>query len=277
MRGDGRTPEKELTPMTPRERVLATLRNEQADRVPYDITHCSNGLGGFNREAARLFRERTGSENPDEYFGVERDVAWVDVGPTRLELAERYLAFHRLSEDLTYVPGEPAQPPPRAGTFSLLEWGTALVAGSDASYDRFVPPARIAENASLEDIEQYPLPDFDAEYRYAHLNEEVVSIRRRDLASVAFMAMTIFETAWQIRGMGPLMTDMLAGEDSAACLLDRITELSRFRAQRYAAAGVDVIHIGDDVGMQDRMLMSPATWREWLKPRLAHIIASARE
>ena len=54
-------------PMTPRERVLCTLRGGQADRVPYDITHCSNGLGGFNREAARLFRGRTGSDNPDEY------------------------------------------------------------------------------------------------------------------------------------------------------------------------------------------------------------------
>ena len=75
--------------MTPRDRVLCTLRGGQADRVPYDLTHCSNGLGGFNREAARLFRERTGSEDPDEYFGVERDVVWVYLKDTRLDLVAR--------------------------------------------------------------------------------------------------------------------------------------------------------------------------------------------
>jgi uroporphyrinogen decarboxylase len=53
--------------------------------------------------------------------------------------------------------------------------------------------------------------------------------------------------------------------------------LSAYRARRFATAGVDVIHIGDDIGMQDRMLMSPAAWRQWLKPRLARVIAAARE
>jgi len=259
--------------MTPRERVLCTLRGGQADRVPYDLTHCSNGLGGFNREAARLFRERTGSENPDEYFGVERDVAWVELKKTRVDLAERYLGYHQLSDDLTYCPDESDG---AEKTFSLLEWGVALVAGSNVSYDHFVPPGKIVNTDSLEEIEQFPLPDFDAEYRYAHLDEELKSIHRRDLASVAFMAMTIFETAWQIRGLDRLVTDMITDEDRAACLLDRITKLSAFRAERFATSGVDVIHIGDDVGMQDRMFISPATWRKWLKPRLARVIDAAR-
>ena len=260
--------------MTPRERVLCTLRGGQADRVPYDITHCSNGLGGFNREAARLFRERTGSDNPDEYFGVERDVVWVYPRETQIDLAERYLPYHQLSHDLTYCAAESDH---AEKTFSLLEWGVALVAGSNASYDHFVPPARMVNTESLDEIERFPLPDFDAEYRYAGLHEEVDAIRQRNLASVAFMAMTIFETAWQIRGLDQLLTDMITGEDRAACLLDRITELSAFRAKRFATAGVDVIHIGDEVGMQDRMFISPDTWRKWLKPRLAQVIGAARE
>jgi len=70
---------------------------------------------------------------------------------------------------------------------------------------------------------------------------------------------------------------MILNEEYAECLLDRIAELQKFRAKRFALAGVDVILIGDDVGMQDRMLMSPATWRKWLKPRTAAIIAAARE
>ena len=263
-----------MSSMTPRDRVLCTLRGGQADRVPYDLTHCSNGLGGFNREAARLFRERTGSDNPDEYFGVERDVSWVNLVETKLDLVERYTPYHQLPAHLTYCAQEEHQ---TAATYSLLEWGVALVPGSNVAYDYFIPPARMVDTDSLAEIEQYPLPDFDAEYRYAHLDAELTSIRGRGLASVAFMAMTIFETAWQIRGLERLVTDMITGEDSAACLLDRVTELSACRARKFAEAGVDVIHIGDDIGMQDRMLMSPDTWRTWLKPRLARVIAAARE
>jgi uroporphyrinogen-III decarboxylase len=40
--------------------------------------------------------------------------------------------------------------------------------------------------------------------------------------------------------------------------------------------GVDMIWIGDDVGAQTRMLMSPAHWRKFLKPRMANFIAELK-
>jgi uroporphyrinogen-III decarboxylase len=40
--------------------------------------------------------------------------------------------------------------------------------------------------------------------------------------------------------------------------------------------GVDMIWIGDDVGAQDKMLMSPATWRKFLKPRMATFISTLK-
>ena len=67
-------------------------------------------------------------------------------------------------------------------------------------------------------------------------------------------------------------------EDSpfAEVLLDRITAKRVVQAERYATLGPDVIMFGDDVGTQRGMLMSPALWRRWLKPRLAQAIAAAR-
>ena len=41
-------------------------------------------------------------------------------------------------------------------------------------------------------------------------------------------------------------------------------------------ADVDVIVYGDDVAMQTGMMMSPAVWREFLKPLLADVIAAAK-
>ena len=40
--------------------------------------------------------------------------------------------------------------------------------------------------------------------------------------------------------------------------------------------GVDMIWTGDDVGMQTGMLISPALWRRFLKPRMAELIARVK-
>ncbi len=269
--------------MEGRERVLTALRCQQPDRVPYDITPYANGLGGFNREAARLFKERTGYDDPDKYFGVEKDIEWVSFKDTKLDLKERFLRYHKLPESLTYfetaisASGMITQGIYRTGTFTLNEWGTALIVGSDPSYDHFVAPYNIVNSKLIRDIEEYPLPDFTSDYRHKHLEEDIKRIRNKGLASVAGMAMTIFEVAWQIRGFNELLTDLITQEDLASCLLDRITKLRIFQAERFAEAGADVIHIGDDVGMQDRMMINPDFWRKWFKARLARIIESARK
>jgi uroporphyrinogen-III decarboxylase len=41
--------------------------------------------------------------------------------------------------------------------------------------------------------------------------------------------------------------------------------------------GVDMIWLGDDVGMQTGMMMSPYTWREYLKPRMKKLISTFKE
>jgi len=43
-----------------------------------------------------------------------------------------------------------------------------------------------------------------------------------------------------------------------------------------AIAGVDMLEIADDIAMQDRMMMSPDTWRRWVKPYTARVFAAAR-
>jgi uroporphyrinogen decarboxylase len=90
------------------------------------------------------------------------------------------------------------------------------------------------------------------------------------------MECSVFERAWYLRGMEQLFADFVESPDFATAVLDRITEISCGTADRYARADVDVLGLGDDVSEQRGMLMSPATWRRWLKPRLAAIIASAR-
>jgi uroporphyrinogen decarboxylase len=250
--------------MQPRERVLRALRRQQPDRVPYD-------LQGFNREADRLFREKTGADDAWAYFGAEPMIANIYFKGTKLDLKDRYLHYHDLPEE-NFVLWHDGMP--QAGSFTLSEWGLATVVGSNPAYDVFTPPLSRAKSISV--IENYPMPDFEEGYRHAHLRESVTEAHAKGLASVGRMAVTIFETAWHIRGFNELLMDFVQQEDWANCLLDRITEKSCFRAAAYARAGCDAIHIGDDVGMEDRLLMSPETWRKFLKVRLAKVTATAR-
>ena len=44
------------------------------------------------------------------------------------------------------------------------------------------------------------------------------------------------------------------------------------RARSYAEAGVDVIYFGDDIGMQQTIMMSEELYCRWLKPRLTRLV-----
>ena len=129
---------------------------------------------------------------------------------------------------------------------------------------------------TLEEIQNYPWPDF-YNMDFSYLPQKVKEIQDQGLAVFVWAECTIWETAWYLRGMDNLFIDMAMEDEKAIWLLDKITELACFRARKFAAAGVDILGLGDDVGMQQALMMSPEMYRTWLKPRLAQVIAAARE
>ena len=87
---------------------------------------------------------------------------------------------------------------------------------------------------------------------------------------------TIFETAWALRGYEQMLVDLLQEPDLAARILDIPFHYHLTAAKRLVELGVDMIWTGDDIGAQQRMLMSPATWRRHFKPRMATFIAELK-
>ena len=233
--------------------------------MPYELT-------GFNRRAQRNFVAAAGGKGLHEFFGAEPHTGYVYFKGSKLDRMARYLPYHRLPAEAKPASGGQI----RSGEFHLNEYGTAHIAGSDDAYDHYVPPAVMVESERLEDFENYPMPDIDAPYRLEGAAEMARKVLDANLCLVGPLEMTIFEVAWQIRGFERLMMDFCENHDIADCLLDRITKLSTYRAQQYAKCGADVIRLGDDVGMEDRLMMSPDLWRRFLKGRLASVIAAAR-
>ena len=132
---------------------------------------------------------------------------------------------------------------------------------------------------SIEQLKEYPYPIFrweDNQETLAKAQQEVADFHKRGYASIGSASCCIWESGWQIRDMMQLMMDMATDDEKAVYHLDRMTENGCFVAEFVAKAGADIIHMGDDIGMQDATMMSPEMYRQWLKPRQAKMIKAAK-
>ncbi len=111
---------------------------------------------------------------------------------------------------------------------------------------------------------------------FTRFEKRVKDIQAAGLAVFVWMECTIWETAWYLRGMENLMVDMATEDAKATRLLDIITEKACYRAEKFAAMGVDILGLGDDIGMQETSMMSSGMYRQWLGPRLKLVIQAAK-
>lgn len=235
--------------MTPRERVWRAVHREAPDMVPKEM--------GFTPAVQKRFEEETGSADPADYFGMETR----DVGFAALR-EEDFPDFSAYLRDL----------PTNARLMS--EYGTASVPADFYHFWGYVFPLRNAQ--TIQDIERYPWPDVTLEYRYVRLEDQVSRLHDQDYFVTGF-AGHIFETGWQLTGFEKMFEDFLLNPALAEAVLEHITVDNCFRARQFASAGVDMLRLGDDVGMEDRLMIAPDLWRMFLKPRLAREIAAARD
>jgi len=90
------------------------------------------------------------------------------------------------------------------------------------------------------------------------------------------MSQTILETAYEMRGIERLLLDFGENPEYVHRLFRELAERRRFQARRFAEAGVDALRIGDDIATQRGLLVSPAAYREFIKPLHASVIETAR-
>lgn len=128
---------------------------------------------------------------------------------------------------------------------------------------------------SLEEMKAYPLPDY-TKVDFSPLQKQMDDIHDQGLAVFVWQECTIWETAWYLRSMDNLMMDMVMEDEKAVWLLDQITEKACYRAEIFARQGADIIGLGDDVGMQESIMMSMEMYQQWIKPRLQKVINAAK-
>ncbi len=149
------------------------------------------------------------------------------------------------------------------------EWGVTWV--KEGPY--WSPIGNPLASATLEDLESYPWPDPLEEGRFASVREEAQRLAQEtDYAVVAAQpvpAYGVFMTSTFLRGMAQFMIDLAVDREFANRLMERVLQFHLAIYDRFLSLVGDHVQIvvtSDDLGTQRSMLMSPAMYREMIKP-----------
>ena len=237
--------------ISPRENLLNVFRKNSYRNVPVQFDLCP--------ALCREFEKKTGSKLAyQEYFEFPmREIIFPD--PEEIKKIDRYTYYR---ENL------------KKGT-AFDAWGIAREPGSKAAAHMTRMRHPLKNIQTIVELKKYPFPDYTT-VPESLISAQVESIHTHGLAAYGFLEMTVWETAWYLRDMTTLMMDMAIREENAYWLLDKVTEQSVIRASVFARAGVDVLKMGDDLGMQTSILMSIDHYRKFIKPRHKKIIESVK-
>jgi uroporphyrinogen decarboxylase len=261
-------------PMTPRERVLAALGHEEPDRVPI-VVGVSNATG-IKVRAYRGLAGLLGEEPGDRYI-----YDWPELGTALPSEA----ILERLGTDVRPVlDAFPAatrrrnrERPPHAPFVD--DWGSGQVEIEEGHWFPGVHPLR--DVATIDAVDAYPWPDMDDPTRVEHVRETAAAIARDGQHAIMATPWLLFplERAFAMQGMETFLENLALEPEFAEALLRRIAALCQQLMGHFLDAlgdNVDIVKIGDDLGTEQSLLMSPATYRRILKPIHADFVAFIR-
>ncbi len=235
--------------MDPKERVFTALEHRTPDRVP--VTN------RFTPEIARDLATILGLDSTDTFdLEVELDhdiLCTKEMGIVNVYLIENSKEI----EDDKYI-----------DDFGVIKKKVSYGKGHYVE---------IVKNP-LEDINSfstYTMPDPDRQpllqSQLKNLKDNVKKYGKTH-AIVGGVTATIFEGSEILRGIERIMVDLVDNQDFLNELFDMLVDYHLKIGKMFIEIGVDIVYIGDDVGMQRGMLISPDLWRKLLKPRYDYLL-----
>ena len=253
-----------MTQPTTRQLMLDALNHRYSSRFPSDLW--------IRPEPKRALVEHYSSDD----FGQVLDTLGV-TRPTNIDIRWADPEWEHRT-DLQVLAGES----PSAGGRYVLhdahtfedEWGVVRRVGSDGKYDEWVRgPFSDVEKPDAAIVETPPLEWL----RYRSDLKRHVRQLKEDGAFTAFNITNPFKTAWQLRGMENFLMDYHLNPGFVADIYQRLVERELPLLQVAVEAGVDLVVIGGDFAMQDRVLVGPGKWREFDKWALHQILSFCRD
>lgn len=149
-------------------------------------------------------------------------------------------------------------------------WGVDFMIPENMNDDSGFPTSHPLKN--LDELDDFSWPDPDDPALFKSISQELEKIDRSQYFLMGLNPAVLFVRSWLICGMDTLLSGTIIQQKEVEYLLDKVTEYQMRIAERYVELGIDIAHMGDDIGTTQSMLMSPEFWRELIKPRLKKII-----
>ena len=241
--------------MKHRDRVLTALNNEIPDRCPLQISFTPEFAARLSKElnlgSDFLHNPHGGGNTYELERALDQDMLLTSVGwaNSYYQDADEYVDEWGIG-------------------WRSVEYSTPFGVGR---YTEF-PHHPLAEDHA---IDNYVPPDPNRPELYQEA-EWVLQNFKDEYWIVGVTVTTIFETAWALRGYEKMLTDLALNPNLADRILEIPYQYHLTAAKKLTQMGVDMIWIGDDIGAQDAMLISPRMWRKFLKPRMAKIISEVK-
>ena len=233
--------------MSVREKTIAAIKRQRNDYIPFEFDLCPS--------LYEQFKKKTGAADVRTYYKMPYFFFVAENYGKKRALHEKYF------DNLQYL--------------DISDFGVGFRHGTTEHFTHIESPMK--NFTELEEFKNFPYPDPINDYNWEKAKKLVETVKANDMLAVASMAITIFETAWYLRGMEETLMDMVCDDENLLYHFDRITEIRCEMARQYCMAGIDVLHIGDDIATQLNMMFSMEVYRKWLKPRLKRVIDAAKE
>lgn len=237
--------------MDGKERVLKAIEHKTTDRVPVDFW--------ATKDAEKKLLSFFNMENKEE-------------------------VLEKLGIDLRYVfpeyMGDPLRSFPDGSREDIWKVRRKGIKAGNATYDE-ITCYPLSGAASIEDIEKFDWPDPD---RFNFSDMENVCKKYEQYAVVLCddrtNRTTVLHQGIYLRGMEQIMLDIALNPDFVHALFNRISNFYITLNKRVfeAANGkIDILLIGDDIGTQNGLLLSPSQIREFIIPYLKKYLGLSRD
>ena len=261
--------------MTPKERVLAAINHQEPDRVPI-VIGISNATG-IKMKTYRGIKNLIGVNAPDKHL-----YDWPELGTAATD-EQTLVRLHGDArgvldlEPLAIRQHNETRGPKDAYVNS---WGTSQFQLSDGDWTFGPPPLK--EATTLEEIEAFDWPDMTDPTRVAHCKAQAQKLAEENKYAVMGIPWLLFpfERAFAMQGMDTFLLNMAMIPDFATALLAKITDKCKEMMGTFLGETgeyLDIIKIGDDLGTQESLMISPKMYRQMVKPFHADLIAFIKE
>ncbi len=256
-----------MTQYNHRQRVLATIQHQEADRIPLDL------MG-----QATMLLDQT-------YFRLRDFLGLSPIPPARFGSTanyydERILEILDIDFRRIMLKSKPQSEPIYKADGSFTDaWGIGFK--TEGIFVNVINPP-LANVATIKEVELYPWPDattlFDTEGLRSHAKELFYNT---DYALVARNPVTygLFDRACLMMGNANFMMTMANNPSIAHALLERILAIYKDIWTLFLeeiGEFVQMVEYGDDIGGQNNLLISPVMYRTFLKPREAELFSLIR-